>query len=133
MLILLLFFSQNYDSFLYTYCSWLLIQKPGKSFYHATRGEGGYTAPEIAWYDEYDLPIGNPLSDRYQKNNCWIRDYTNAKIIVNPGDMTLTIIVDEQNHWLDWANKKAVKTIEMPPRSGRILLPIHQGTMASNN
>ena len=46
-----------YDKFLYSYCSWLLVKKPGKSLFHSKRGKHAYTNPEVPWYQEYELPI----------------------------------------------------------------------------
>lgn len=106
------------DAFLYTYCSWLLIKKPGKSFY-------GILADKqiVPWHDEYDLPIGAPTSSRYQQNDCWLRDYSGAKIVVNPTRIVRRLVIDNEKSWLDWESKKAVSELELPPRSGRILLP----------
>jgi hypothetical protein len=111
-----------YDRFLYTYCSWLLIKKPDKSFYFATKGkEHGTSDP--AWYKEYDLPIGKPISNRYLKEGCWLRNYENAKIVVNPTTKVQKVSVDKDNLWLDWITNKTVVELELPPQTGRILLP----------
>ncbi|MBN1787180.1 MAG: hypothetical protein JW806_02160 [Sedimentisphaerales bacterium] len=109
------------DIFMYTYCSWLLIREPGKSLYsmHATK----FPSRNGSWCDEYDLPIGLPVSKRYLQNNCWLREYNNGIIIVNPTKGKQKIIMDPQRLWLDWSSKKSVGEIDMPPRSGRILLP----------
>ncbi len=115
---------KTYEGFLYTYCSWLLIQKPGKSFYHATKGGDGYSNPVTPWYKEYDLPIGKPLSSRYLKDNCWLRDYEYARIAVNPQNSSQTLTIDEQNYWLESVGRTKIKTLTLPPKSARILLPV---------
>ena len=112
-----------YESFLYTYCSWLLIKNPGRSFYYASRGKSDYANPIPAWYDEYDLPIGNPVGGRYFQDSCWLRDYENAKIVVNPTKQTQTVRVDNEKLWLDWVSKKTINQLELPAQSARMLLP----------
>lgn len=107
------------NSFLYTYCSWLLIKVPGKSYYFSPRGGG----TEIPWYDEYDLLIGKPISKRYMLDNCWVRDYSNAKVVVNPSKNVQKVVVDERKLWLDWETKRAGSELLLPPQTGRILLP----------
>lgn len=115
---------RSHDEFLYTYCSWLLINKPGVSFYSATRGDRAWLSPNVAWYEEYELPIGEPVGRRYPLGQCWARKYKNAIILVNPNDRAQLIVVDEGKQWLDWTSKQAVRNILLSSQSGRILLPI---------
>lgn len=112
----------GYEQFLYMYCTFLLTKTPGKSFFYASEGISGYENPEPGWYEEYDLPIGKPLSTRYQQDNCWARDYFNAKIIVNPTTRIQAINIDKEKYWLDWTTKKSVKQLVLKPQSGRIFL-----------
>jgi len=114
---------RSHDSFLYTYCSWLLIKKTGMSFYFATRGKG-WRSRSVSWYEEYELPIGEPTSERYLKNSCWLRDFRNAKVVVNPTRKVQKVPIDKDNYWLDWTSKQVVGELEIPPQTGRILLPI---------
>lgn len=114
-----------HDVFLYTYCSWLLIKQPGKSYY-SVMSEEASGAPNIPWYDEYDLPIDEPTSKRYLQEGCWFRNYTNAKIVVNPTEIPRKVIIDRNKLWLDWTSKKAIRELKLPPQSGRILLPTSQ-------
>jgi len=114
---------REHDAFLYTYCSWLLIKKPGKSLYGTDTGKQA-----VLWYDEYDLPIGEPTSGRYQRNGCWLRDYVGAKIVVNPARTVREVVIDSDEPWLDWESRKPVRQLAMPPQSGRILLPVSQGS-----
>ena len=52
-----------------------------------------------------------------------MRDYENAKIVVNPTKQTQTVQFDNKKLLLDWASKKTVDQLELSPQSGRILLP----------
>ncbi len=109
-----------YDLFSYTYCSWLLIKRSGKSFYSAMPAVG---SQDVLWYDEYDLLIGAPSSSRYLQNGCWLRDYSNAKVVVNPTRRVRRVVIDSGKPWVDFQSKKTVSELAMPPQSGRILLP----------
>ena len=71
-----------YDEFLYSYCSWLLCKQPERSFYHAKKGSHSYGNPEVPWYEEYDLPIGEPVGDRYPLGKCRARKYRNALMLL---------------------------------------------------
>jgi hypothetical protein len=73
----------------------------------------------VSWYDEHELPIGKPVSKRYSKDNCWLRDYANAKIIVNPTRILRKVRIDDTNLWLGWASKKTVPELELPPQTGK--------------
>jgi hypothetical protein len=107
-----------HESFLYCYCSWLLIQKPRLSLFFANNPE------EIApWYDEYNLPIGDAISTRYEQDGCWVRDFANAKIVVNPGEKSCQLELSTQKRWLDWVTKKTGTRFIIPKVSATILLP----------
>jgi len=114
---------EGYERFMYTYCSWLLVKQPGKSFYYATRGNPDWNTPQTPWYDEYDFPIGRPVSDRYAKGGCWWRDYAAGKVVVNPTDKHVKVVIDRERYWLDAATKKAVFELDLSPETGRLLLP----------
>jgi len=116
--------SRAHDELLYWYCSGLLIKRPGKLFPYARRGMYPFEELEMAWRDEYNLPIGEPVGERYLLGKCWARDYKNAKVLVNPTDKIQHVSVDKGRQWLDWKNKKPVTELEMPPFTGGILLPI---------
>jgi hypothetical protein len=116
----------GYEKFMYTYCSWLLIKQPGKSLYHARKlASQGENTSEPIWYEEYDLPIGEPVGTRYKQNNCYMRNYKNAKVVVNPTGKLQKIVIDEKKLWLDWVSKQRVSTLELQTKTGRILLPIN--------
>jgi hypothetical protein len=116
-------YSQNtsgdsYDGFLYTYCSWLLVRRPGLSYYYASRTDKA----KSIWYEEYELPIGEPISGRYERSGCWFRDFVNAKVVVNPSNYMRQITIDNNHSWYDVVSKVKVKELTVPPCSGRILL-----------
>jgi len=111
------------EQFRYIYCSFLLVKRPGYSLFYASSDFGLKRDRAVPWYDEYDLPIGKPTSERYLRDNCWFRDYTNAKIVVNPTEVRQRVIIDKKKLWLDGTSKKAVRELNLAPKSGRILLP----------
>lgn len=112
--------SRAYDRFLYTYCSWLLIARQGQTFYYASRKNWQNQLP---WYDVYDLPIGNPKGGRYKQNNCWLRDYDNGKVVVNPTEKSQLLKIDPNRYWLDWSLQIPVRELLIPPKSAKVLLP----------
>jgi hypothetical protein len=109
--------------FLYAYCSFLLIKRPGYSLFYESSDKALKRNRKVPWHDEYDLQIGEPTSVRYFRNGCWLRNYTNAKIVVNPTDDQRQVLIDKNKLWLDWISKKAVRELTLAPKSGRILLP----------
>ncbi|MHC4083911.1 MAG: putative glycoside hydrolase [Planctomycetota bacterium] len=108
--------------FLYAYCSFLLVKRPGYSLFYASSDRGWGRNRKVPWYDEYDLQIGEPLSRRYFRDGCWFRNYRNAMIVVNPEKVSRSVVIDTNKVWLDWITKKAVSKLTLPPKSGRILL-----------
>lgn len=112
------------NEFYYAFCSWLICNQPGKSLFYSTRNAYAYSASSDAvWYDEYNLPIGKPLATDYTQENCCIRDYSGAKIIVNMTAQTQTIHLGTEKVWWDWESKKQVTKLTIPSCTGRILLP----------
>jgi hypothetical protein len=109
-----------YGRFLYTYCSWLLIARQGQSFYYASHKNWQNQLP---WYDVYDLPVGKPKGRRYKKNNCWLRDYDNVKIVVNPTENSQWLKIDDDKYWLDWFSQTPARELVIPPKSAKVLLP----------
>ncbi|MBI1827653.1 MAG: hypothetical protein HY287_10810 [Planctomycetes bacterium] len=86
--------TKGHEFFLYHYCSWLLVKVPGRSFFYATRGDPDWTNSVPPWYEEYDLPLGAPLSPRAPYQNCWIRRYAGATIVVNPTQTQQNILIN---------------------------------------
>ena len=117
-----------HDELLYWYCTWLSIKRPGKGFPYKRRGMFPFEELEMPWKGEYQLPIGEPTSEKYLQNNCVLRDYKNARIVVNPTKVSRSVVIDEKKSWLDWTSKKAVRQLEIPPFAGRILLPLRDNS-----
>ncbi len=120
------------EQFMYVYCSFLLVKRPGYSLFYASSDKGLHRNDKMPWYDEYDLPMGEPISQRYLKDGCWFRNYTNAIIVVNPTEVSRKIAVDRSKQWLDWSLKEAFSELTLPPKSGRILLPVSSGADVQN-
>jgi len=109
--------------FMYSYCTWLLIKKTGLSFFNSTtKGKYSYYKLEIPWFQEYELPIGEPVGNRYQLGKCHARDYQGGLILVNPTDKTTVITLDKDKPNWDWTFNKTVSELTMPAQSGKILL-----------
>lgn len=121
------------EQFMYAYCSFLLVKRPGYSLFYASSDKGLHRNDKVPWYGEYDLPIGQPLSERYLKDNCWFRDYTNARIVVNPAEVSRKIALDRDKQWLEERSKEALTELTLPPKSGRILLPVSSGADVQNS
>lgn len=113
---------QGYEEFLFNYCSWLLVKRPGRSFFYSTREERGWSNPKTPWYDEYDWKIGQPLSKRKQRGPCWVRFFSNALVVVNPTKRRHTLKLERDRQWVDRWGRKVSMPLEMPPGSGRIWL-----------
>jgi hypothetical protein len=113
-----------YEDFLYTYCSWLLVKQKGKSFYCASKGVMGYNNPNVPWYDEYDLAIGEPVSGRYKVGSCWGRDYQAAKVFVNPTQEKQVVKIESSGKlYLNWTTRQLGNEVTIPAQSGSIILP----------
>jgi len=111
------------ESVLYSYCSWLLTKEQGMSFtdFQEDEQQRGYS--ERIQRAAYRLPIGEPLSKQYSQNACLIRDYENAKILVNPTEESRKVIIDKNKLWLNWTSKKTVNSLVLRGQSATILLP----------
>lgn len=69
--------------------TYLLIDQGKASF----RYTDDHIYGEMWLYDNYDLPLGTPLGDRYRDGSGWRRDFTNGSVYVNPGQKTSNIEV----------------------------------------
>lgn len=116
---------EDHKQFLYLYTSFLLTKENGKSFFSLNK----QTSDKISEYQEFNLPLGEPISKRYLHGRCWIRDFTNAKIIVNPTNKVDRIIIDNEKPWLDWSIQQAISETEIPSMSGKIFLPIKNNSI----
>jgi len=106
----------EYQHFLYEYCSYLLIKQKGQTCY------GVFEASQN-WFEEFDLPLGDPVGLRYQRDDCWFRDYQYGKVAVNPSKTRHTFILDSDKYTLDWVTKRTITQLTLEPRSATILLP----------
>ncbi|MCK4998928.1 MAG: hypothetical protein KAS23_05310 [Anaerohalosphaera sp.] len=104
----------------YIYCSFLLSKQPGRSYFYSDKDINDGEINQVIW-EVYSLPIGKPVAARYQKNECWIRDYENARIVVNPTEHTLTIDLEEPFPMLDWFEQKSVTDVILPAKTAKIL------------
>ncbi|MCX5636951.1 MAG: putative glycoside hydrolase [Planctomycetota bacterium] len=112
---------KEYQQFLYTYCSFLLIRAENFSLFGTVRRLDG--AELMPWYEEYKLPLGNPTGLRYQQQGCWFRDYQHGRIVVNPSGVRCTIPLDSKTYTLDWRTKSQVTQVTLEPLTATILLP----------
>jgi hypothetical protein len=103
----------NENTRLYALSSFLLLQT-NKTFFYFTP----YTS-FTEWYPEWEAKIGTPLGDYYQKDGVYYRDFSNAKILVNPGDSKITIQLDKTYYTLEGAQ---IMSITLKPQTGTILL-----------
>jgi len=113
--------AMEYSNFLYVYCSFLLVKNSDRSLFGIHRRADGVDLDP--WYEEYNLPLGNPAGSRYQRQGCWLRDYQHAKIAVNPSSVRCTISLDSDTYTLDWRTKKKITQLALDPLSAAILLP----------
>lgn len=79
----------------------------------------GYRRDYRAFGDIYNVPIGYPLSGRYERDGVWQRDYSNGKVVVNPSSKPHSINLDET--YIDH-NGLGVDNITLEPHEGLILL-----------
>ncbi len=114
----------GHRDFLYGYCSWLLVRKPGLSLFQATRGDPGYANPRAPWYEEFDLRIGLPTSNRYQREKCWFRDYGEARVVVNPTRTEQWVSFNDSVERTEPSTGRSGFRFSIPRFSGRILLPV---------
>lgn len=72
-------------SFLFNYCSFLLVAVPGQSFFYSTRGNDlSGSAPATPWFSEYYFRLGQPLGAKAKVNSCWVRSFDHGVVVVNP-------------------------------------------------
>lgn len=109
------------EHFYYIFCSFLLIKDQQYSLFGTILRKEG--AVLDSWFEEYNLPLGLPQGARYFMDGCWVRDYTNGTIVVNPTSMPHTFFVRGDTYALNWQTKEKVRSVYLPPLSAVILLP----------
>lgn len=114
----------NWERFLYVYCSFLLLKDPTYSLFGIyTRNEGSDTNLD-SWKDEYDIVLGEPKDVRYEQNDCWVRDYTYGQVVVNPHYTSTRTFTYDPRFSYNWRTKTEISgaTLSMAPTTATILL-----------
>lgn len=112
---------KDYDDFLYIYTSFLLVRNKEHSLFAVYKCKDEIITD--SWYEEYTLPIGEPVGSRYEKDGCWWRDYEYGQVVVNPSSVRCMIPLDSGTYTLDWRTKKKITRLTLEPLSATILLP----------
>ena len=71
---------------------------------------------------ELDTQIGSPLTQMYQKQGAYWRDYTGGEVLVNPTDTPATIKTDGITTSVDIFGQPMSQTFTLSPHTGKILL-----------
>lgn len=111
----------EFHQFLYVYGSFLLVRNEDFSLFGTVRRHDGVEMNP--WYEEYNIPLGNPVSFRYQQQGCWMRDFQYGKVVVNPSNVRAVIPLGTETYTLDWKTKKQITQLTLEPQSATILLP----------
>jgi len=96
----------------------LLLIANDKTYYFFDEG-GVDTESKLAWYPEYEVNIGETLTNYYKRGNIYQRDFSNGKVLVNPYEKSINIKLDKTYRTLDG---KIVTEITLKPKTGIILL-----------
>ena len=102
---------------LYTYCTYLLIA--GAQTFWSFK-EGTSSVPHF-WFKEFDLDIGKPLGSRRNVGELWVREFSKARILVNPTRQTAYCDV-EVGFWDTLGNPVKNRRQRLDPHTGMILL-----------
>ena len=102
------------ESRIYSLASFLLFQTSKTYFYYEDGKE-----ENIYWFPEWELGIGDPLGKSYVNNSIYQRDFTKAKILVNPTNLTRNVYLDKVYKTLEG---KLVSVVSMNKYSGNVLL-----------
>lgn len=84
----------------------------------------------VPWYDEYDAPLGQPLTPppKTPITGVAIREYENGIVLVNPSKASnFTYLLKSPHRYMEGLQMgalsgKVVTQVDVPPRSGRLLL-----------
>jgi hypothetical protein len=113
------------EAFRYEYASWLLVRRPGRSFFYASRTDAGGATVRLPFYDEYDLALGDPQGPRYEPApGLWVRDYAGGRAIVNATAAPRPFVNGPELTY-DWHQRRWVypgRVLQVPAKTGRILL-----------
>ena len=117
-------YPDDHAKFLYEYCSWLLIKKPGHSLFYASRGSMKWRYPVPAWYEEYDLDLGPAQEPREKRAGLWWRRYANGLVVVNPGKQSVTADLPPDTRWRNTADAQLLDELTLAPAEAAILQPM---------
>ncbi|MGZ4916798.1 MAG: putative glycoside hydrolase [Halobacteriota archaeon] len=79
-----------------------------------------YSSDNTCWFSDYRTFLGDPSGQAYQVlglNGVWARDYTGAKVIVNPTSSNITVNVSGYRD----LNGKALTSVTIGPNDGVIV------------
>ena len=71
------------------------------------------------WYSEYETEIGDPSCDYYFDDSVYQRNYTKAKILVNPSGTSINVNLGESYYTLEG---NSVSSVTLGAKKGIILL-----------
>jgi hypothetical protein len=111
----------EFQQFLYVYGSFLLVRDDTYSLFGTIRRKDGVDLNP--WYEEYNIPLGDPMGRRYPWQGCWMRDFQYGKVVVNPSNVRVVIPLGTETYTLDWRTKKQITQLTLDPLSATILLP----------
>src|SRR5579859_13309 len=72
--------------------------------------------------DEYNAPIGVPVSEMYQNQYVYWRNYSNGLVLVNPSSSSSFTVTLDSPHYTDLYGKAVGQTLTLQPQSGIVLL-----------
>ncbi len=102
---------------IYGLASFLLISNDHSYYYFNDGGSIDYAKP-LEWYPEYELQIGEPAGAYYVKDGVYQRDFTNGKVLVNPGNDNVETELDRTYY----SDGEGATKVKLSPRTGKILL-----------
>jgi len=109
-------YGRNAKDRMYGLTSFLLIANDN-SYYFFNEHSVDEDTP-WRWYPEYEVEIGDPSGDYYYADDVFQRDYTEARILVNPGSSSIEINLDESCFTLDG---NSVSSVTIGAKNGIIL------------
>ncbi|NOY99505.1 MAG: hypothetical protein GXP40_09970 [Chloroflexi bacterium] len=98
---------------LYALASFLLLQTDKTYFYYAPNEAA------VHWYPEWEIEIGEPSGAYYRAEGVYQRDFTQAKVLVNPGKQPVTVQLNGAYKTLDG---EALTEVTLNGYTGTILL-----------
>ena len=110
-------YGRNDRDRMYGLASFLLIASD-KSYYSFNEHSIDEDTP-WRWYSEYEAEIGDPNGDYYFDDDVYQRNYTKARILVNPSSKSVNVDLGENYYTLEG---KSVSSVALHTKKGIILL-----------